>query len=87
MQGLVNRVADAVLARWQNFVVELRQLAGDLQKKFICRWIFGALRVREFLPDALLHFLVELLVSLGSEDSFRNQSRAPDPQRIAGSNS
>ncbi len=44
---LVHGVADAVFAGGQDFVVQLRQLAGDLQFQFIRARILGAIGLGE----------------------------------------
>ena len=72
-QCLVHDIADSVFARRQHFVVELRQLARDLQVQFVGRRILVAFRLDEFLPDALFDFLVELRVILRRDHSFGDQ--------------
>src|SRR3954470_20086455 len=82
MQGLVDRVTDAVFAGREDFIIQLRKLAGDLVEQLIRAGIFRAFRVAEFLANTFLHFLVELLVLGRTDDAVADQTLTPDAQRI-----
>ena len=65
-QRLIDDVADAIFSGRQDFIVELRKFAGDLEFQLICRRVLVALRRDEFLANALFDFLVELRVNSSS---------------------
>ena len=76
-QRFVHGVADAVFARGQNLVVQLRQVAGDLEFQLVRSGIVRALSLREFVADPLFDFLVELRVLVGADGAVRDQALTP----------
>ena len=82
-QRFVDRVADAVFARRQHLVGQLRRRRRDVKFQFVGRRIFLAICLGEFLPDTLFDFVVELVVFLRRDHAFLDQLLFPSLERIA----
>ncbi len=82
-QRFVDRIADAVFARREHLVGQLRRFRRDVKLQFVGGRICLALRLGEFLPDPLFDFVVELVVFLRRDHAFIDQLLFPALERIA----